>query len=176
MATPSVGPLLLLGALAYAAALLAARRRGRSWPGGRAACWYTGLAAAAVPTGMDFVSHMAGHLLLGMVAPMLLVLGAPGTLALRALPVRAARRLSRLLATRLVRVLAHPITAASSTVAACGAHVLRRRRGGPRAGRHLLLAVVRPGPFRVGARRTPRPWRLAAPAPFTGAKTTGVVR
>jgi putative membrane protein len=103
---------LLAGALVYAAGLLAARRRGRSWPAGRAACWYAGLAAASVPTGMDFVSHMAGHLLLGMVAPLLLVFGAPGTLALRALPVRPARRLSRLLATRPVRLLTHPVSAA----------------------------------------------------------------
>jgi putative membrane protein len=111
----AIAPLLLLAALVYATGLLAARRRGRSWPSGRAACWYAGLAAAtAALAGPDssFVAHMGGHLLLGMVGPLLLVLGAPGTLALRALPVRQARRLSRFLATRPVRFLVHPVTAA----------------------------------------------------------------
>jgi putative membrane protein len=111
------GALVPAAALAYAAGLLAARRRGRSWPAGRAACWYAGLAAASAAlagpaAGPEFVPHMAGHLLLGMVAPLLLVLGAPGTLALRALPVRLARRWCRLLATRTVRLMTHPVTAA----------------------------------------------------------------
>jgi putative membrane protein len=116
VASPSIAlaPLLFLGALAYAIGLLAARRRGRSWPAVRAACWYAGLAAltaglAAPDT--SFTAHMAGHLLLGMAGPLLLVLGAPGTLAFRALPIRPARRLSRFLAAWPVRVVIHPITA-----------------------------------------------------------------
>jgi putative membrane protein len=109
--------LLLTMAVAYAMGLLGCRRRGRSWPAGRAACWYAGTAAAASgmlgPTTDGFVPHMAGHLLLGMVAPLLLALAAPGTLALRALPARHARRLSRMLATPAVRALTHPVTAAA---------------------------------------------------------------
>jgi putative membrane protein len=124
-------------ALIYAAGLLAARRRGRSWPAGRAACWYAGVGAASIPTGMDFVSHMAGHLLLGMVAPLLLVLGAPGTLALRALPVRAARRLSRLLAGRPVRLFAHPVTA--TVIAAGGLWILYTTPIYPVTMRHPFL-------------------------------------
>lgn len=112
-----IGGSLLIMAFAYAAGMLAARRRGRSWPAGRAVCWYTGTAVAAMgvlgpAAGHEFVSHMAGHLLLGMVAPLLLVFAAPGTLALRALPARHGRGLSRTLATPAVRVLTHPVTAA----------------------------------------------------------------
>jgi putative membrane protein len=111
------GGLLLLAAFGYAGGMLAARRRGRCWPAGRAACWYAGLVAAVAgvvgpAAGPGFAAHTAGHLLLGMAAPLLLVLAAPGTLALRALPVRPARRLCRVLATRTVRVLTHPVTAA----------------------------------------------------------------
>ncbi|MBO3738748.1 cytochrome c oxidase assembly protein [Actinoplanes sp. NEAU-H7] len=108
--------LLLIAALTYAAGILAARRRGRSWPAARAACWYAGLTVAAAASAgpaaaHGFVPHMAGHLLLGMAAPLLLVLAAPGTLALRALPVRRARRLSRAFSAWPVRILTHPAVA-----------------------------------------------------------------
>jgi putative membrane protein len=110
------GALLLIAAAGYAAGIVAARRRQRSWPAGRTACWFTGLTAATAAwlgpaAGPGFVAHMGGHLLLGMVAPLLLVLAAPGTLALRALPVRHARRLSRVLATPVLRFVVHPVTA-----------------------------------------------------------------
>lgn len=112
-----IGGSLLIITFAYAVGVLAARRRGRSWPAGRAVCWYAGSAAVAVgllgpPTGPGFVAHTSGHVLVGMVAPLLLVLGAPGTLVLRALPVRYARRLPRVLTTPAVRTLTHPVTAA----------------------------------------------------------------
>jgi putative membrane protein len=55
---------------------------------------------------------MAGHVLLGMLAPLLLVLGAPVTLALRALPPPGAGRLVRLLRSRPLRVLTEPAVAA----------------------------------------------------------------
>jgi len=115
----------LLALLAYAVLVARARRRGRSWPTGRALAWVTGdlLAVAAVAgplaaaarssDGMtSWTAHMAGHVLLGMLAPLLLVLGAPVTLALNALPVGAARRLSRLLRSRPLRVLTTPGAAA----------------------------------------------------------------
>jgi putative membrane protein len=113
---PVLGGLLLLAAFGYAAGMLSTRRRGRSWPAGRAACWYAGLTAASATllgpaAAPGFVTHMVAHLLLGMVAPLLLVLAAPGTLALRGLPVRPARRLSRLVATPAVRIFTHPVTA-----------------------------------------------------------------
>ena len=56
--------------------------------------------------------HVAGHLLVGMVAPLLLVTAAPVTLALRVLPRRRARVLARLLRSRPVVVLTHPVVAA----------------------------------------------------------------
>jgi len=91
VASPSIAlaPLLFLGALAYAIGLLAARRRGRSWPAVRAACWYAGLAALTaglVAPDTSFTAHMAGHLALVMVAPALLVAGHPLSLLIAASP------------------------------------------------------------------------------------------
>lgn len=111
--------LLALGAGGYAAALWAARDRGR-WPAHRTVLWGLGLAAAgaavvgplAAAAHGSFAAHMLGHLLLGMVAPLCLVLAAPVTLALRALPVARARSLSRVLRSGPVRVLTHPVVAA----------------------------------------------------------------
>ena len=84
------------------------------WPRHRTAAWYAGLAAATAGLLLDgdFGTHAAGHLLLGMVAPLLLVLAAPVTLALRALPADRARRLSRLLRSRPLRLLTSPAVAA----------------------------------------------------------------
>ncbi|MDX6320377.1 MAG: putative rane protein [Propionibacteriaceae bacterium] len=113
----AVGMLLLL---LYLAGVLAGRRRGRGWPAARTIAWSGGvlccLAATAGPLARigqtSFSAHMAGHLLLGMLAPLLLVLGAPVTVALRGLPVQHARRLSRVLARPELAVLTHPVTAA----------------------------------------------------------------
>jgi putative membrane protein len=111
---------LLAAAVAYLVAVVAVYRRGGWWPTRLTACWLTGLAAAAgaligplaTAAHHDFTAHMAGHLLLGMTAPLLLVIAAPVTLALRALPVGRARMLSRLLVGGPVRVVTHPVTAA----------------------------------------------------------------
>lgn len=108
-----------VAAVAYFAAVRAAARRGRDWPPWRLALWCAGLATAAAavrgPLGPgrhgDFVAHMTGHLLLGMLAPLLLAAAAPVTLALRALPAPPARRLARLLRTPPVRAVTHPVTA-----------------------------------------------------------------
>lgn len=110
----------LLALLAYAVLAVRARRRDRTWPVGRSLSWVTGcgfatvavsgpLAAASTTSG---TAHMAGHVLLGMLAPLLLVLAAPVTLALNALPVPYARRLSHLLRSRPLRVLTEPAVAA----------------------------------------------------------------
>jgi putative membrane protein len=66
----------------------------------------------AVAARTSFTAHMAGHLLLGMLAPLLLVLAAPVTLALCALPASRARVVSRLLRYKPLRVITHPVTAA----------------------------------------------------------------
>ncbi|MFE7629454.1 cytochrome c oxidase assembly protein [Kocuria sp. NPDC057446] len=110
--------LLALAAVGWAAGLWAARHRG-PWPVHRTVLWFAGLLCAgtalvgplaqAARTG--FTAHMAGHLLLGMLAPLLLVLAAPVTLALRALPVARARAVSRALRRPPVRAVAHPVTA-----------------------------------------------------------------
>jgi putative membrane protein len=99
------------------------RRRGRSWPAWRSACWVAGAVAAGVAAGpvadaahMDFRAHMVGHVLLGMLAPLLLVLSAPATLLLRALPLTAARQVSRVLRSRVLTVVAHPVVAAALNV------------------------------------------------------------
>ncbi|MEX5718005.1 cytochrome c oxidase assembly protein [Geodermatophilus maliterrae] len=104
--------------LAAGTGYVAATWRCRSpWPLARTAAWLLALAAAGVAVAgpaqahHDLRAHMAGHLLLGMVAPLLLVLAAPVTLALRALPPAGARRLSRLLRTPPARRLADPLVA-----------------------------------------------------------------
>jgi putative membrane protein len=110
----------LLALLAYAVLVVAARRRGRTWPVVRTLAWAFGcvLATAAVAGPLaaaamsSWTAHMAGHVLLGMLGPLLLVLGAPVTLALNALPVDAARRLSRVLRSRPLSILTRPGVAA----------------------------------------------------------------
>ena len=109
-------------AAGYAAALWATRGRNR-WPVHRTVAWCAGVACAgaaligpvARAAHTSFTAHMAGHLLLGMLAPLLLVLGAPVTLALRALPVSRARSVTRLLRTPVVRVITHPVVAGALT-------------------------------------------------------------
>lgn len=121
-------PLLALVLLVGAAALyLVALRRTRDrspWPRPRTAAWMAGLLCAGV--GMvgpfaalahdSFPVHMAGHVLVGMLAPLLLTLGRPVTLALRALPVARARALSRVLRSGPVRALTHPVVAGALNI------------------------------------------------------------
>ncbi|GGE96898.1 membrane protein [Mycetocola zhadangensis] len=109
----------------YFGGVVAARRRGRGWPGVHAAAWVAGLGVGAAAllgplaeaAHDNFPAHMAGHLLIGMLAPLLLVAGAPVTLALRALEPRQARRLSRVLRSVPVMVVSHPVSAAVLNVA-----------------------------------------------------------
>lgn len=69
------------------------------WPWYRSLLWGAGLTVGGLAvigpvaerSDHDFVAHMLGHLLLGMLAPVLLVLAAPITLMLRALPTAHAR-------------------------------------------------------------------------------------
>ncbi|MFP7731885.1 cytochrome c oxidase assembly protein [Priestia aryabhattai] len=91
----------------------------KKWSPYRTAYWTLGIVCAmcsvagplAARAHMDFTAHMAGHLLLGMLAPLLMALGAPLTLLLRTLPVRAAREVSKLLKGRFVRFISSPVTA-----------------------------------------------------------------
>ncbi len=109
-----VGLLLLAGLCGYPALLLLPRRR-RPWPVWRTLSWSAGLllaGGAVLGTGhRGFTVHAAGHVLLGMVAPLLVCLSAPVTLLLRALPVRHGRRMSRVLRSASARFAGHPVTA-----------------------------------------------------------------
>lgn len=105
---------------AYVLAVFRSNRTYKPWPMRRTLCWIAGMACAlAAVVGPiaqrgheDFVYHMVGHLLLGMLAPLLLVLAAPMTLVFRTLPVKQARTLASLLRkSRYVRFVSHPITA-----------------------------------------------------------------
>jgi putative membrane protein len=105
-------------AATVAAVLYLTAVRRRPWPIHRTASWLAGVGCAiAALTGPlasahgDLRAHMAGHLLLGMVAPLFLALARPVTLLLRALPVAAARRVGRLLRTAPVRLLTDPLVA-----------------------------------------------------------------
>lgn len=114
----SVGPLLLVAALAIGYEVLSLRHR---WSGRRGASFMIGCAVLAV--GMvvgqnadGFRDHMLAHLLIGMFAPLALVLGAPVTLVLRCLPPAHRRYAARVLHARITRFVAHPATALVLTV------------------------------------------------------------
>lgn len=126
-------------ALAY---LAAAARAGSGWHRGRTAAWLFGCAVAAVAlspllAGHDPRTHMARHLLLGMVAPLGLVLAAPVTLLLRVTAPPTGRRISRVLRARPVHVLGHPVTAALLTVG--GLYVVMLTPLGQAVDAHPLL-------------------------------------
>lgn len=111
-------PLLVTGLVLTAAVAYPVIASGlAAWPGARTVRWLLGVAAVAAavlgPVGdaHDLRGHVAGHLLLGMLAPLLLVSAAPVTLVLRALPHHRARALARLLRSRPVAVVTHPAVA-----------------------------------------------------------------
>ncbi|MDE0582135.1 cytochrome c oxidase assembly protein [Planococcus sp. A6] len=94
--------------------------RYRKWPMHRYIFWFVGVIAAgaslvgplADAAHTSFATHMTGHLLLGMLAPLLLLHGKPLTLVMRGLPTTSARRLSRLLNSRFIAVASHPASTA----------------------------------------------------------------
>lgn len=113
----------LLGVVLAAAFYLTGIRRldlrGRAWPAGRTAAFFSGLAVVVIATQSGlaaydrvlFSLHVVQHVLLGMVAPVLLVLGRPVTLALQASSRSGQARALRVLHSRPVRVIGHPFTA-----------------------------------------------------------------
>ncbi|WP_409291664.1 cytochrome c oxidase assembly protein [Peribacillus sp. SCS-37] len=112
--------LFIAGLLLYAFAAYYSSRRYKSWPWRRIFNFAAGsLCALAAVTGpladlshTDFRAHMAGHVLLGMLAPLLMVTGAPMTLLLRSLSTSAARRLTSFLKGGLPHLFFHPVFAA----------------------------------------------------------------
>lgn len=117
----AIAALICIGLLsAYIAAVMLTNRRYRKWPVRRIVFWIAGLAAALVAVAgplahlahTDFRAHMAGHLLLGMLAPLLLLYAKPMTLLLRTGPVPISRKISRLLKSRPLQVFGNPLAAA----------------------------------------------------------------
>ncbi|MFP7300494.1 cytochrome c oxidase assembly protein [Neobacillus niacini] len=94
-------------------------RRHKRWPIYRYLSLFFGVLSASMAlmgpiaklAHENFIAHMVGHLLLGMLAPLLFVLAAPMTLVMRTLSVGAARRLSRILKSFPVSIYCHPVAA-----------------------------------------------------------------
>ncbi len=111
--------LLAIGLYIGAVVITNRRRRLRKWPMLRSISFIAGVLVAAMAivgplsrlSHSDFTAHMAGHLLLGMLAPLLIAIAAPMTLVLRTLNVHLARKLSRLLQSSFVGFYTHPIVA-----------------------------------------------------------------
>ena len=132
-------------ALAYLAAAARAGTGPHGWPRRRTAAWLLGCAVAVVAlspvlAGHDPRTHMARHLLLGMVSPLGLVLAAPVTLLLRVTEPATGRRISRVLRARAVHVLSHPASAALLAVGGLYAVLLPPRA--EVAGTHPVLHNV----------------------------------
>ncbi len=111
-------PFLLL-IFVYIYGVIRASRTYKPWPIYRTMFWIIGALLAMITlvgplaerAHHDFVVHMVGHLLLGMVAPLLMVLAAPMTLLMRAMRVKTSRKISRLLKTRFVLFYIDPVVA-----------------------------------------------------------------
>ncbi|WP_215191597.1 cytochrome c oxidase assembly protein [Exiguobacterium sp. s7] len=111
--------LLLTAFLAYPFAAMVTSRAYKPWPLRRYLFWMTGIACVGLTLSgplaafahLNFVGHMIGHLLLGMLAPLLIALSAPMTLLLRTLDVQTARKVTNLLKSSLFQFLTNPITA-----------------------------------------------------------------
>ncbi|PZE64329.1 cytochrome c oxidase assembly protein [Curtobacterium sp. MCBD17_021] len=112
---------LTLAGAVYIVGASGQRRRGNPpWPLARTVAWIAALLAVAAvlvgPLGHagahDLTTHVLGHVVIGMVAPLLLVLGAPVTLARRTLEPVPLQRLGRLAGNPLTKALAFPVVAA----------------------------------------------------------------
>lgn len=114
---PSAVVLIGTAGVLYAGGVQRRRRSGRSWPAGRTAAFFAGLAVLVLATCSGvaaydterFTAHATQHVLLGMAAPLLLALGAPVTLALVSGGPDVRRPLRRLLRSRAGAVVSHPL-------------------------------------------------------------------
>lgn len=103
----------------YIGAMVVSGKKFKPWPVRRLLLWILGLVTAAGafvgPAGdashENFIAHMAGHLMLGMLAPIFLVFSRPMTLLLRALPTGYAKIVSRLLNTNYAKIITKPFVA-----------------------------------------------------------------
>lgn len=111
--------LLITTFLLYLIAAIITSRKYKPWPIYRYFFWGLGLFCVALSlvgplaafAHTNFVGHMFGHLLLGMLAPLLLVLATPMTLLLRSLNVKNARRITGVLKSRPIQFISNPVTA-----------------------------------------------------------------
>ncbi|WP_411286024.1 cytochrome c oxidase assembly protein [Lapillicoccus sp.] len=121
------GVVAVVAVLLYVVGVVRLRRRGDSWPIGRAAAWVLGwtvlvwavCGAPGVLGRISFSWHMIEHMFVAMATPLLLALAAPVTLGLRTLPARKDGSLGPrelllgLTHSRLLRVLGNPVVAAA---------------------------------------------------------------
>lgn len=111
--------LLLIAFLAYPFVAKVTSRTYKPWPHRRYFFWMSGMICVGLTligplaafAHINFVGHMIGHLLLGMLAPLLIALSAPMTLLLRTLDVQTARKVTNLLKSSPFKFLTNPITA-----------------------------------------------------------------
>lgn len=112
-----LAPPFVLAVLIYLLLGLVSNQRHKRWPIYRYICWVSGVLCAAIAligpvadrAHENFTAHMAGHLFLGMLAPILLAYSAPMTLLMRTLNVGHARKLSRVLKSFPVSIFCHPV-------------------------------------------------------------------
>lgn len=109
----------IVAILCYILAAILTNRHYKTWPLSRIIYWTLGIIAIttavigplAALSHTNFIAHMTGHLLLGMLGPLLIALAAPMTLLFRSLNVRAARLISSLLKSGPVRFFTDPFVA-----------------------------------------------------------------
>ena len=114
----------------YITAIVKTNQTHKPWPIYRTVFLCIGTTLAVISVGgplaeralIDFRAHMAGHLFLGMLAPLLIALAAPMTLMLRTLHTSKARRITKLLKSRPIGWITNPITAAILNI--CGLWLL----------------------------------------------------
>ncbi|MFK8795849.1 cytochrome c oxidase assembly protein [Planococcus plakortidis] len=112
--------LLVLVFLIYLSAAIVSSQKYKEWPWYRYMFWALGLLCITLTfTGPlatyaqnNFVGHMIGHLLLGMLAPLFVVLAMPMTLLLRTINRSLARKVSKVLRSSPIQFLSNPIVAA----------------------------------------------------------------
>lgn len=116
----SVAVISVICILGYPLLMYSSQKKHEKWPLLRLLFWIFGilLASSALVGPLarisheDFTAHMAGHLLLGMLAPLVLIFSKPMTLVLRALSVTSARKVSRLLNSGYGSFISNPVVAA----------------------------------------------------------------
>lgn len=109
----------LISFVSYIIAVVLSNQHKKKWPYFRILFWIVGHLCAIVTligplaelTHVNFPSHMIGHLLLGMLAPLFIALAAPMTLFLRTIPVKMARFTSCILRNPYFIFIRNPIIA-----------------------------------------------------------------